>query len=215
MYYLLTLVLIVSTISCRQGHKVATPDHRVKKIARAAIQQKSIANAHKLWEINSGAEDPRLTIQAACEPKIFHSKTDKIKGVIVLFHGYTACPQQFFSWAEKLTEESFEVLLPLQPGHGYSMVNGKDVTSFLPEPSNYERVYDNYIENINQIMRAYPDHIEKYVGGISFGATIAADALNHAPNLYDKPLSSPSFEFSNLLARLSLLLVETLTKISI
>jgi len=61
------------------------------------------------------------TVDAGKDPKV----------VVVLFHGYTACPQQFMNFdrtvdghtetvglASRLSKAGYEVLLPLLPGHG-------------------------------------------------------------------------------------------------
>lgn len=216
MRYALIVVAYLIIVSCQNIIDLSTKQKELPiKGLRGNINNPSIERAHKLWKkMNARHYDESANLQKDCIPRLFHSKTGTVKGVIVLFHGYTACPQQFFSWAEKLSNESIEVLLPLQPGHGYNMQNGKDVIDALPDNTNYQIVYSKYVENINEVMRAYPPNIEKYVGGISLGATIATDTLNHAPKLYDRAIIvTPSFDFSNLLARISLFFVSSLAKI--
>lgn len=56
-------------------------------------------------------------LQKECYPKRYPAK-GKYKGVAVFYHGFSACPQQFWDLAQLVSAEGYEVYLPLLPGHG-------------------------------------------------------------------------------------------------
>ena len=141
-------------------------------------------------------------IQEQCRPRVFPSKTKKTKGVMILFHGYTACPQQYFEWAERLSANSWEVVIPLHPGHGYTKVDGQDNMKYLPDTENFKEAYGGFVRQMNQLIEAYPKDMLKATAGLSLGGAMATYALSKAPNLYDEAvIMTPAFEYSNWKAR--------------
>jgi len=94
--------------------------------------------AAEMWktytdEVNAevDANGKVVQIQKGCQPIRVPASTPKTLGVVVLFHGYTACPQQFMNFersvdghtetaglASRLSKAGYDVLLPLLPGHG-------------------------------------------------------------------------------------------------
>ena len=79
-------------------------------------------------------------LQQDCVPRRFPSTAPNstYKGVAVLFHGFSACPQQYFQLAPRLAAEGYDVLLPLTPGHGnnYSFHTNGTCIPFLPPGCN-------------------------------------------------------------------------------
>lgn len=123
-----------------------------------------------------GAEAP---LQAGCEP--VHASVPpgvEHRGAVVLFHGFTACPQQFFELVEPLTQEGFEVFLPLLPGHGRvpEVKDGSFVDDIegLPSVGELDR-YDALVADMQAVMSEVSG--EHVVGGLSVGATVALSAL--------------------------------------
>jgi hypothetical protein len=54
------------------------------------------------------------SIQPNCFPKrVSPPSGTATQGTVILIHGYTACPQQFFAWADELAGRGYEVLMPL------------------------------------------------------------------------------------------------------
>lgn len=94
--------------------------------------------AKRLWDAYVAEATKGVRLQPGCAPlriPAIDPSTRKAlrrpKGVVVLFHGYTACPQQFMNFertvngrtetvglAAQLSRAGYEVLLPLLPGHG-------------------------------------------------------------------------------------------------
>ena len=56
-------------------------------------------------------------IQSVCRPILLDHGT-QTKKAILLFHGYTSCPQQFEPFAKLLYDQGYNVYVPLLPEHG-------------------------------------------------------------------------------------------------
>ncbi len=139
-------------------------------------------------------------VQADCKPRMIPS-TGTYKGVVVLFHGFTACAQQFYALGAELSAAGYTVLLPLNPGHGrlYSTLDGKNTDDSSPLPtgrandSNSYLNYFKFVEQINKVAAAFGG--ERVVGGLSLGAAMASYATIHDPYLWDRQLiMSPLYE---------------------
>lgn len=93
----------------------------------------------------------------------------------MLFHGFTACPQQWFDLAPLLTEQGYDVLTPVLPGHGlnYQTSGGNITDDFKHLPMNASG-YGDFARAMNRIAALAGG--EKVVGGLSMGATVAIDA---------------------------------------
>jgi alpha-beta hydrolase superfamily lysophospholipase len=90
----------------------------------------------RLWDAYVKEVSTGTTFQKGCAPTRIPATDASGKprapvGVVVLFHGYTACPQQFMDFqrtvngrtetvglASRLSKAGYEVLLPVLPGHG-------------------------------------------------------------------------------------------------
>jgi len=142
-------------------------------------------------------------LQQSCMPRRFKPTKGVTRGLAVLFHGYSACPQQFDELSPLLADQGFEVLVPLIPGMGNNFnssgplparwqcpldnCNGPldDVTGMPTEPEDYIQ----FVAQINAI--AQETAVPRVVMGISVGASIAAYAGQTVFNgaaLYDRQL---------------------------
>ena len=71
------------------------------------------------WESYVARVTAEAPLQEGCAPtRVSPPQGVRAKGVVALFHGFTACPQQFVDVAADLAASGFEVLLPLLPGNG-------------------------------------------------------------------------------------------------
>lgn len=82
----------------------------------------SYVEAWNAYARKTKSEAPGATLQEGCAPLRIEG-TKPIKGVVVLFHGYSACPQQYDLLGPEIASRGFDVLLPLNPGHGYASVD--------------------------------------------------------------------------------------------
>jgi len=123
-------------------------------------------------------------LQEACVPRKLSAETETKRGVVVLFHGFSACPQQWDLIAPLLTEKGFDVLMPLNPGHGNSL---KDPGSRLrclygcdgptDNVTGFPVIVDEWIDYVNTINNIVSMSSGYHaVGGLSVGGTLAASA---------------------------------------
>ncbi|MGB7377880.1 MAG: alpha/beta fold hydrolase [Rivularia sp. (in: cyanobacteria)] len=104
----------------------------------------------------------------ACASKFFF-QPNPTKKVCLFFHGFTAGPYQFEPLGKQLFEAGYNVLIPLQPGHG---VAGK-FDGDNPPPLPLEReVYQEYALSWLKIAQKLGNRV--IVGGLSSGGTLAA-----------------------------------------
>ena len=138
-----------------------------------------------------------VKLQPGCYPKrVAPPEGIRHQGTVILLHGYSACPQQYFAWADILARKGFEVLMPVLPGHGHQQVlPGSDDYFELPNLGNWNE-YDQFADQINTLAKAATGI--RVIGGLSVGAAVAVDATNKEPELYDRQIIiSPYLESSN------------------
>lgn len=141
--------------------------------------------------------------QPGCEPtQIRPAEGTSYQGVIILLHGFTSCPKQFFQMADSLSKRGFHVLIPTLPGHGRAGVNEIDEQESLPGAKNWF-LYGSFARWLNALAMSVA-HGQVHIGGLCLGATIAMQAMQLEPALYTRGLLlSPFFEVSTpLLGRL-------------
>jgi pimeloyl-ACP methyl ester carboxylesterase len=124
-------------------------------------------------------------LQTACKPFYLPPQGPR-KGTVLLFHGYSACPQQFWELAPHLAARGFAVYVPVLPGHGRR--SRQEAEKWLDEPSDLPtetswRRYEEYAAQIAQIM---PKEGIRAVMGLSLGGAVAASALIQAPKQFDR-----------------------------
>ena len=113
-------------------------------------------------------------INPVCLPKAMThgEKTDK---VIVFFHGFTSCPEQFRELAEQFYEQGYNIYIPRMPHHGHAdqmseaLLNttAEELAAFATESIDIARGLGN----------------EVIVGGLSGGGTITAWVAQNHPDV--------------------------------
>jgi alpha-beta hydrolase superfamily lysophospholipase len=137
--------------------------------------------------------ESELPFQDHCAP--FLEEPDEgtaYRGTVVLLHGFSACPQQYYDLAGLLAEAGFRSIVPLLPGHGRPWpAFDQDDSGALPGPWMWQDAYDAFADQVNGIM-TYADG-ERVIGGLSGGGA-AALYLNHrARDLYNRSLVMAPF----------------------
>lgn len=117
-------------------------------------------------------------LQEECLPRRYAAK-GQLKGIVVFYHGYSACPQQFWDIGEMLSADGYEVFLPLSPGHGAktSINKGKvqyNVTE-LPDMKDFSR-YGQFTSQMSNMVKSSPG-IPHIVAGLSLGGALSAHSL--------------------------------------
>ncbi len=134
-----------------------------------------------------------LTIKnEACGSKFFFHPHPTPK-VCLFFHGFTAGPYQFEPLGKALFAEGYNVMIPLQPGHGVAGNFDRE----NPPPLPLEReVYQEYALSWLRIAQKLGDRI--IVGGLSSGGTLAAWlALEYYQEIEKTLLFSPYLSSKN------------------
>jgi len=171
----------------------------VRNIA-SEIPQETVIPENIEWN-NYLSTFKTLELQKGCEPRRFTPPVNiKARAKILLVHGFTACPQQYFEWAELLSKRGIVVYLFTMPGHGApKLPSGKDNYSNLPTHNNFE-AYSNLAEVINKV--ALADELPSSIGGLSVGAAVALNAAETAMTPYKKLiLISPFFKMPKYFER--------------
>ena len=164
------------------------------------------------WESLKKISNPNnKDIQEACQPRKISADTSVAKrGAIVLLHGFSACPQQYFELAnDYLSKLGYDVYLPLLPGHGRVLKSNDSikvrvtptdewyeapVTDDLEDlftVKNSKKVLSDFAKAINNMMKNAEG--ERIIGGLSGGSAISIKALALEPKLYDKAVIMNAF----------------------
>lgn len=147
----------------------------------------------KVWEDHLTQVKASGAIQKGCEP-FYKLAEGKAIGSVVLFHGYTACPQQYEDLSRLLSQKGYNVFVPLLPGHGKQQieVDGKITDDFsqLPEMDS-TFIYDNFAKNMGDILR--DETGTRVVSGLSLGGVIATKVMLHHQDIYDRALLMAPF----------------------
>ena len=69
-------------------------------------------------------------VRPGCEPMRFPA-TSAYRGVVVVWHGFTSCPQEMSHLGPALAAKGYDAIFPLMPGHGNALVYKKDAPNFL------------------------------------------------------------------------------------
>ncbi|MBE9180887.1 alpha/beta fold hydrolase [Oculatella sp. LEGE 06141] len=103
--------------------------------------------------------------------------------VCLFFHGFTAAPYQFEPLGQALFDAGYNVITPLQPGHGQAGDWGRNNPPPLPEEI---EVYQQFALDWLHQAQALGERV--VVGGLSSGATLAAWLALEKPQQIDRTL---------------------------
>jgi esterase/lipase len=148
------------------------------------------------WKSYLNTLPNKSEIQVNCWPRIIKAnKSTPFKGSVLAIHGFTACPQQYFELAERLSDKGYNVILPLMPGHGRVWVDGNDHFEEIISGSNAIEKYKTFAIQLNQVMRE--EKREKVIIGLSVGGAVSLLATELDPDLYQRSLAiSPYLSYS-------------------
>jgi len=148
-----------------------------------------------------------------CPPFLSRSTCpdSEYKGLVVYFHGYSACAEQIRYVAPHLNDGCLDVIAPTMPGHGGGIMNcaagdhcdvdiGGGQGFDLRELPTHAHGYRRYVWRVNRLVRDERDHRASQTGkrvrhltvaamGLSFGGPIAQYAIMSWRGLYTKNLA--------------------------
>jgi pimeloyl-ACP methyl ester carboxylesterase len=133
----------------------------------------------------------------ACRSKFFLHPHLTAK-VFLFFHGFTAGPYQFEPIGQKLFDAGYNVLVPLQPGHGVAGNWNRD----NPPPLPTEReIYQDFALSWLEVAQNLGQQV--IVGGLSTGGNLAATlALEHPQQIEKALLFAPYIGGNNAIVNL-------------
>ena len=152
-------------------------------------------NEHIVKETQTNNTAPNKALQDECFPKFFPSKSEDRKGMVMLLHGFTACPQQFYDIANMLSTAGFDVFVPLLPGQGRKPSGDKDYLDDLPGQTTgfqarQHEDYISFVSDMNGIAEASTGL--KVIAGLSGGGGLATGAVvtgqKAERNIWDRAL---------------------------
>jgi esterase/lipase len=160
------------------------------------ISLSAALGAESAWNSYLNTLPMKDEIQANCWPRIIKAnKNTPLKGSVLAIHGFTACPQQYFELAKHLSDEGYNVILPLMPGHGRVWIDGKDHFEEIISGSNSIEKYKTFATHLNKVMRE--EKGEKVIIGLSVGGAVSLLATELDPDLYQRSLAiSPYLGYS-------------------
>lgn len=121
----------------------------------------------------------------ACRSR-FYFKSHPTPKVCLFFHGFTAGPYQFEPMGEAFFEAGYNVLIPLQPGHGIA----GDWDDDNPPPLSTDiQVYQEFVREWLQIAQTLGEQL--VVGGLSTGGNLAAWSALEYPQIYRTLVFAP------------------------
>ncbi|BAY47101.1 phospholipase/carboxylesterase [Scytonema sp. HK-05] len=128
----------------------------------------------------------------ACRSKLFLHPYPTAK-VFLFFHGFTAGPYQFEPIGKKLFDAGYNVLVPLQPGHGVAGNWNRD----NPPPLPTEReIYQDFALSWLEVAQNLGQQV--IVGGLSTGGNLAVSlALEHPQKIEKALLFAPYISGNN------------------
>lgn len=127
-------------------------------------------------------------LQQNCKPRFMPARGPEFRGSVILLHGFTACPQQYFELADKLTEGGLNVYLPLLPGHGYRMDYSpedlKRAHEAVPLYPNGRSSYENFVDFLIRLGNSIEG--PTMIGGLSAGGLLATQVLQRPYHGFSK-----------------------------
>jgi len=189
----LTLLCIGSLSSCSPETEQTSTLGSTSQTAHPAAGQPE--QVFKEWKQHIWEETSQAAIQKdGCWPAHFAAQGPS-KGIVVLIHGFTACPQQFFDVAPMIAAKGYDVFLPLMPGQGRVTPPGAKEDFNLPKGDTQLFLYHQFVKRINYL--ASESQGTRVIGGLSGGAALAAGAAIEAKHLWNRALiMAPLFKFS-------------------
>ncbi len=128
----------------------------------------------------------------ACRSKFFFHPHPTTK-VCLFFHGFTAGPYQFEPLGKALFEAGYNVLIPLQPGHGIAGDwNGDNPPPLPTEPEVYQEFVLSWLQAVQNLGE------QVVIGGLSTGGILSAWlALEHPQEIEKALLFAPYVSGNN------------------
>lgn len=209
-----TPVLVLSSaalFSCKPRSFNSSNSTSASATSSTSLPQTNQQKVDEIWRLMRA--EHLKDIQPQCEPMRYAPPLGvKSRGVALLLHGYSACPDQYDVLGPQLAAAGYEVLVPLFPGHGakpLSVTPRKDDVEHVPRVG---AGWGPMVSRMNELGRLFSG--ERVLVGLSHGSNLALRAIQVEPQLWDKAfLMAP--KLTNEAAFLKFLLTSPIHVLSI
>jgi len=148
-----------------------------------------------------------------CGPRLSRStcRDEDYKGLVLFYHGFSACPLQAVDIAPHLQDACLDVFVPTVPGHGGAVQNctagGHCDSSFWEGSMGFDQrdlpshssKYKDFVAKVNALVHDELEFRAREVGkrvqdlelsvvGLSFGGALASYGVSFSPGLFSKQL---------------------------
>ncbi|KAJ3413935.1 hypothetical protein HDV05_007303 [Chytridiales sp. JEL 0842] len=159
------------------------------------IQRQCTESTTTKWLAHVCAQ-PLERLQSPCLPqKLLPPSGTPLKGLVVLLHGYTACPDAMLPFAAHLNNLGYAVYLPLNPGHGLKCAEGDTTcvggSNVVNLPTSKEPYIDfaKFVVEMMQEEKALlsasagtnNQNLKVHVSGVSLGGAMTTLVSSMAP----------------------------------
>lgn len=134
-----------------------------------------------IQDINTQEASLPLLDESCASRFFFHPQPTK--KVFLFFHGFTAVPYQFEPLGKALYQAGYNVLIPLQPGHGIAGNWNADNPPPLPDSLH---TYTQFCYHWLEIAQTLGEKV--IIGGLSTGGVLAANIALEKPEKIEKAL---------------------------
>lgn len=200
--HLACLLLLSSLFACKT---TAPSSPQAEPLNFDASEQAQLAFASLRAQFNPYEIQDDPAIPNDCGPYYMPAEPEvAFRGTAVFFHGFTACPQQYYEMSRLLAKKGFASFVPLLPGQGRGpvptvgepkKVGGRSYSEYygeyLPAGKAGREIYADFVAQVNDFMRSLPG--EKAVGGLSVGGSLATYAYVESPGTYQRALIMSPF----------------------
>lgn len=187
-----SLGLVLTSLGCQADLNTIEQADSYQSLAKNNVSTLKPATL-SIWNQHLKEVKNEGSIQKGCQPFYTLAK-GQTKGNVLLYHGYSACPQQYEELAQVLNNRGYNVFVPLLPGHGKEPIreNGKVIDQGLKLPDVKSTVvYENFAKSMGALLKE--EQGTKVVGGLSVGGVVAAKTMLTNPDVYDKGLFMAPF----------------------
>ncbi|HEY8212107.1 MAG TPA: alpha/beta fold hydrolase [Myxococcaceae bacterium] len=202
-------ILLIALLGCGCASTGAAPRlfAQAQRVEVGALQYTAMGERGQTAWAAHLVESTTPGHQGACAPRRW-APAGEPRGLVIAYHGFTACPDSMEGLGPALAAAGYEVLAPLLPGHGRAqpspLPSGKlvDDVSDLPAREDWQRYQAFAARWADVLADARGEHA---VVGLSLGGTVASLTVSARPEAVDRALIGvPFFSLSNDFVKLLL-----------
>ncbi|HVE81862.1 MAG TPA: alpha/beta fold hydrolase [Myxococcales bacterium] len=196
----LTCCLLALLAGCAASRPAPRPSEESPAAPARALRSSALSERGQAAWLAHVAESTQPGHQSACEARRYAPASEP-RGVVVMFHGFTGCPDQYDGLGPALAAQGYEALAPLLPGHGLLQPTSPPGTKLVDDATRLPGRDD--WTRYQEFAAKWADFLAEARGtravvGMSLGGTVASLAVGARPEAIDRALIVvPFFSLSN------------------